>query len=96
MPERCRTFISYVALLQLAATMIGQTQPGPGLQADGSDGEMIAQWTRQLQCGQEYYEHRQLSHSEECFRSALLIAQRFPDSDLRLGTTLSRLGYRSP
>ena len=93
MPERCAKFISYVvASLQLAATIVGQTEPGGGLQADARGGEMIAEWTRQVQSGQRYYEHRQLSESERCFRSALLIAQQFPDSNVRLGTTLSRLG----
>src|SRR5262249_34117251 len=51
----------------------------------------VLEWNSRFQCGQQHYQRAELSQAEECYKSALAIAERFPSSDSRVGATLSDL-----
>jgi tetratricopeptide (TPR) repeat protein len=67
-------------LLQLAASPIPNER------------NAALEWNSHFQCGRQHYQRRELSAAEECFRSALTIAEQFARSDSRRGATLSDLG----
>ena len=52
----------------------------------------ILEWNSHFECGQRHYQRGELSESEECYRSALAIADQFGSGDSRRAATLSDLG----
>jgi tetratricopeptide (TPR) repeat protein len=52
----------------------------------------IREWNSHFQCGQQHYQRGELSEAEECYKSALAIAEQFASGDSRRAATLSDLG----